>query len=194
MTKGIVLSLYDFTGEALKPWAEAGYLCYAFDIQHKDTVVEGYANGGFTRYCGIDLWNIDNIAALQEQFKNENVVFGIAFPVCTDLAVSGAAHFARLAIDCIHKEYPNKLNQVLQSDEFLLSPTALHPAFYGCFDWHSSVHGHWLLVRLLRTATDTLPMEMQEEIAAALEVNVGTVKTQLHRAVHRLREELGAYR
>lgn len=66
------------------------------------------------------------------------------------LTSSGASHFARLALDCIHKEYPNKLNQVLQSDEFLLSPKTLHPAFYGCFDWHSSVHGHWMLVKLLR--------------------------------------------
>lgn len=66
------------------------------------------------------------------------------------LTRDGAAHFARLAIDCIHREYPNKLNQVLQSDEFLLPPAELHPAFYGCFDWHSSVHGHWMLVKLLR--------------------------------------------
>ena len=66
------------------------------------------------------------------------------------LTSDGASHFARLALDCIHKEYPNKLNQVLQSDEFLLPPTTLHPAFYGCFDWHSSVHGHWMLVKLLK--------------------------------------------
>lgn len=66
------------------------------------------------------------------------------------LTTSGASHFAQLALDCIHKEYPNKLNQVLESDEFLLSPKTLHPAFYGCFDWHSSVHGHWMLVKLLR--------------------------------------------
>ena len=66
------------------------------------------------------------------------------------LTSDGAAHFARLALDCIHKEYPNKLNQVLQSDEFLLSPTTLHPAFFGCFDWHSSVHGHCMLVKLLK--------------------------------------------
>ena len=66
------------------------------------------------------------------------------------LTSSGASHFARLALDCIHKEYPNKLNQVLESNEFLLSPKTLHPAFYGCFDWHSSVHGHWMLVKLLK--------------------------------------------
>jgi len=70
------------------------------------------------------------------------------------LTSDGASHFARLALDCIHKEYPNKLNQVLQSDEFLLSPTTLHPAFYGCFDWHSSVHGHWMLVKLLKEFPD----------------------------------------
>lgn len=66
------------------------------------------------------------------------------------LMVEGATHFAELALDCIHKEYPNKLNQTLESGEFLLAPATLHPAFYGCYDWHSSVHGHWMLVKLLR--------------------------------------------
>jgi hypothetical protein len=70
------------------------------------------------------------------------------------LTNDGAAHFARLAIDCIHKEYPNKLNQVLQGDEGLQPPATLHPAFYGCFDWHSSVHGHWMLVKLLKEFPD----------------------------------------
>jgi len=70
------------------------------------------------------------------------------------LTSEGASHFARLAIDCIHKEYPNKLNQVLQNDAFLLPPVSLHPAFYGCFDWHSSVHGHWMLVKLLQEFPD----------------------------------------
>ena len=82
------------------------------------------------------------------------------------LTSEGAAHFARLAIDCVHKEYPNKLNQVLQSDDFLLSPTALHPAFYGCFDWHSSVHGHWMLVKLLKEFQD---IAERERIIAGLQ-------------------------
>ena len=47
-------------------------------------------------------------------------------------------------------EYPNRLGQTLGGDEDLLSPKSLHPAFYGCFDWHSSVHGHWSLVSLLK--------------------------------------------
>lgn len=99
MTKGIVLSLYDFTGEALRPWAEAGYGCYAFDIQHlKDKqILHEFDSGGFIRYVHMDLWNIDNITGMQRTFENTDVVFGMAFPVCTDLAVSGAAHFARKA-------------------------------------------------------------------------------------------------
>jgi hypothetical protein len=96
MTKGIVLSLYDFTGEALKPWAEAGYHCFAFDIQHDaNGYGESFEGGGMIEYIGLDLWHSDNITVLQEMFSQENVVFGMAFPVCTDLAVSGAAHFER---------------------------------------------------------------------------------------------------
>ncbi len=58
--------------------------------------------------------------------------------------------FARLALACIEREYPNKLAHVMASEADLGTPRALTPAFYGCFDWHSAVHGHWLLVRLLR--------------------------------------------
>ena len=93
MTKGIVISLYDFTGEALKPWAEAGYDCYAYDIQHP---VEGRTEGGI-HYRRADLHNKDNLLALPSEFSDKPVVFGMAFPVCTDMAVSGAAHFKRKA-------------------------------------------------------------------------------------------------
>lgn len=58
--------------------------------------------------------------------------------------------FALLALSCIHQEYPNKIGHVMNSDADVRAPSELTPAFYGCFDWHSSVHGHWLLVRLLR--------------------------------------------
>jgi hypothetical protein len=61
-----------------------------------------------------------------------------------------AARFARLALDCVHKEYPNKIAHSLNSDADVQPPRLLTPAFYGCYDWHSSVHGHWLLVRLTR--------------------------------------------
>jgi hypothetical protein len=65
-----------------------------------------------------------------------------------------AERFAKLALQCVHKEYPNKISHVLNSDADVAPPQKLTPAFYGCYDWHSSVHGHWLLVRLLRTFPD----------------------------------------
>ncbi|MBX7080207.1 MAG: DUF2891 domain-containing protein [Nannocystaceae bacterium] len=84
--------------------------------------------------------------------------------------------FARLALDCIDREYPNKIAHVLASDEDVRPPRALTPAFYGCFDWHSAVHGHWLLVRLLRlqlagdhegAARDALARHLSAENLAA---------------------------
>lgn len=62
--------------------------------------------------------------------------------------------FSTLALDCIHKEYSNKIAHYMNSDEDLKPPRELYPVFYGCFDWHSSVHGHWLLVRMLNTSED----------------------------------------
>ena len=67
---------------------------------------------------------------------------------------AAAQRFANLALACVHKEYPNKIAHVLQSDEDVAAPRALTPAFYGCYDWHSSVHGHWLLARLVRLSPD----------------------------------------
>lgn len=66
------------------------------------------------------------------------------------LGPDAAERFAGLALDCIHRPYPNKVAHVLASDEDVAPPQELTPAFYGCFDWHSAVHGHWLLVRLMR--------------------------------------------
>ena len=65
--------------------------------------------------------------------------------------VDSAERFANLALECIHREYPSKIAHVLQSDQDVRPPRELTPVFYGCFDWHSAVHGHWLLVRLIRT-------------------------------------------
>jgi hypothetical protein len=65
-----------------------------------------------------------------------------------------ASAFARLALRAIDQEYPNKPEHVLGALADLKSPKALHPAFYGCYDWHSSVHGHWMLARLLRLYPD----------------------------------------
>jgi hypothetical protein len=63
---------------------------------------------------------------------------------------AAAARFAGLALHCAHLEYPNKLAHTLGSDADVRPPRELTPAFYGCYDWHSSVHGHWLLAKLAR--------------------------------------------
>ncbi len=61
-----------------------------------------------------------------------------------------SSNFARLALNCVGREYPNKIEHSLNDAGGVRSPKSLHPAFYGCFDWHSAAHGHWLLVHLLR--------------------------------------------
>lgn len=66
------------------------------------------------------------------------------------LTLKQAHRLAELPLDCVQTEYPNRLGQTLGDSTDLQSPRALHPSFYGCFDWHSAVHGHWSLVRLLR--------------------------------------------
>jgi len=67
-----------------------------------------------------------------------------------ELIVPLANRLARLPLACIQQEYPNKLGQTLENKESIGEPSELHPAFYGCFDWHSSVHGHWSLVALTK--------------------------------------------
>lgn len=67
---------------------------------------------------------------------------------------AAAERFAALALKCVDKEYPNKISHTLNSDADVAPPRKLTPAFYGCYDWHSSVHGHWLLARLVRTFPD----------------------------------------
>src|ERR1700719_1788577 len=73
-----------------------------------------------------------------------------AMPADGGFDAKTAERFAKLALACVHKEYPNKIAHVLNSDADVAPPRKLTPAFCGCYDWHSSVHGHWLLVRLLR--------------------------------------------
>src|SRR4051794_11062789 len=75
----------------------------------------------------------------------------LATSLDADFDARAAERFANLALACVHKEYPNKIAHNLNSDADVAAPRALTPAFYGCYDWHSSVHGHWLLARLART-------------------------------------------
>src|SRR5258705_912973 len=87
----------------------------------------------------------------------------------TALSEKEASHLAALALKCVNRELPNKPEHVINSAADVQSPKALHPAFYGCYDWHSSVHGHWMLVRLLKTFPD-LPESNQ--IRKALNANL----------------------
>src|SRR6202158_4886346 len=80
-----------------------------------------------------------------------------------------AERFARFALDCIHREYPNKSAHTLESDADARPPRELTPAFYGCYDWHSAVHGHWMLARLARVFPHT---PLAASARAALDRNI----------------------
>lgn len=95
------------------------------------------------------------------------LVTSIAFS--QNLTIDEANHLASLPVKCLQQEYPNKLNQLLLNETELLSPKVLHPAFYGCFDWHSSVHGHWSLVYLLSNFEN---LKDKELIIEKLQINL----------------------
>lgn len=86
-----------------------------------------------------------------------------------ELNVSTADHFAALAMECIQKPFPYKPGHVIQNATDNDLPAIMHPSFYGCFDWHSSVHGHWMLVRLLKLFPE---MHKAEEIRVMLGANL----------------------
>src|SRR6202048_1510317 len=80
---------------------------------------------------------------------------GESAPMPGSFDINAAERFTNLALACVHKEYPNKISHNLNSDADVAPPRKLTPAFYGCYDWHSSVHGHWLLARLVRSFSAT---------------------------------------
>lgn len=83
----------------------------------------------------------------------------------TKLTIVQADVLVRLPLKCITKEYPNKPGQSLENEQELGTPKKLHPAFYGCYDWHSSVHGHWVLAKLLNDFPD---LDKKDEIKSTL--------------------------
>jgi hypothetical protein len=87
------------------------------------------------------------------------------------LSAATADKFARLALACVSKEYPNKIAHVLNSPADIKAPHELTPAFYGCYDWHSAVHGHWLLAALARRFPEA---PFAAEAVAALKKNINT--------------------
>ncbi|MGB0933039.1 MAG: DUF2891 domain-containing protein [Lishizhenia sp.] len=80
------------------------------------------------------------------------------------LDYSTASQLIKLPLSCVSKEYPNKLSQVISSHKDLRSPQDLHPIFYGCFDWHSAVHGYWSLVFLCKNFPDLQEVNQIERL------------------------------
>jgi len=93
-----------------------------------------------------------------------------------ELTLTQANHLASLPLKCLQQEYPNKLGQLLLDSTEIQSPQELHPAFYGCFDWHSSVHGHWSLVYLLNHFPD---IDHKNEIIQKLQTNLSKENIQI---------------
>lgn len=80
-----------------------------------------------------------------------------------------AAALAKLALAGLNREFPNKPSTVMANEQAVQRPRAMFPAFYGCFDWHSAVHGHWLLVRILRQYPQVSnAAEIRQQLAAHL--------------------------
>jgi len=100
------------------------------------------------------------------------------------LDAPAAARFASLALKCLHQEYPNHISHTLNGDSDARPPHELTPAFYGCLDWHSAVHGHWLLVRLMRLFPDA-PFVTEARAAVARSLtpqNIAAETAYLHGA------------
>jgi len=100
---------------------------------------------------------------------NEKKVNEVKSAIPMSITKDMAETMTKLPLKCIEKEFPNKLNQTLTDAGEIGQPKALHPAFYGCFDWHSSVHGHWMLVKLLKLYPD---LSTGNEIRNLLKTNI----------------------
>ena len=97
------------------------------------------------------------------------IIISLGFSFGNNLDEQNALKFSKLALKCIVKEFPNKPSHVINDRKDIKSPKELHPCFYGCFDWHSSVHGHWLLVKVLNEFPD---IKNKEEIKRKLIENL----------------------
>ena len=100
------------------------------------------------------------------------------YPAATIDPAAGA-RFAGLALKCLHDEYPNHLSHTLDSDADARPPHELNPAFYGCYDWHSDVHAHWLLVRLVRLYPNA-PFAGQARAELARSFTAENIAGELH--------------
>lgn len=122
--------------------------------------------------CNTSKEKTQNTKTVSQTIKtSSSPIYGIP-----KLDLKGANALAKLPLNCINTEYPNKLSQTLGSDEDIKTPETLHPAFYGCFDWHSAVHGHWSLVSLLKSFPD---MDNAEDVKARLLKNISKSNIEL---------------
>jgi hypothetical protein len=101
-------------------------------------------------------------------------LFAANFGFTQGISLQEAKRLIGLPLKCAQQEFPNKLSQVLNDTSELKSPAELHPAFYGCFDWHSSVHGHWLMIRLLKD----FPELLNDTIETILRTNISAQNIQ----------------
>ncbi len=118
----------------------------------------------------------------EQTYPMKYILYFLFVPILSafsqELTLEKANHLASLPIKCLQQEYPNKLGQMLIDSTEIQAPKKLHPAFYGCFDWHSSVHGHWSLVYLLKNYPT---LANREEIIRKLRVNLSkeNIKTEI---------------
>ncbi|WP_129714604.1 DUF2891 domain-containing protein [Pedobacter sp. SYP-B3415] len=109
----------------------------------------------------------------------------------SEMTADVAAKLSQKPLECIFREYPNKTSHVAGGEaDAKLQPSELHPAFYGCFDWHSSVHGHWMLLRLLKTQPT---LANRNEIIKALNRSFDAKKMQEEAAYFGKYEGAGTY-
>lgn len=97
----------------------------------------------------------------------------------TALTPGLAAAFARVALANVTREYPRKIDHLLNAPPGDLTPHRVHPAFYGSYDWHSAVHMHWLLVRLLRLHPD---LQQRDDITRVLDAHLSQANIAAERA------------
>src|SRR5690242_219712 len=98
------------------------------------------------RSCLVFLFVITGKVVLSQHFRKENNRYV--------LTTEGASHLASLPLKCIRQSFPYKTGVVFSDSSLITRPEKYHPIFYGCFDWHSSAHGHWMLIRLLKNFPD----------------------------------------
>ncbi len=118
---------------------------------------------------GEDRLKLEKKEELNDTVNTSNISLDEIINEKIELNLEQANKLAELPLACMNTQFPNKLGQTLAGEKDLQTPIDLHPAFYGCFDWHSSVHAHWSLVRLLKKFPKLdRAAEIKEKLEASL--------------------------